>query len=70
MPHAPTSDDNARGGAGIPDAPDVDAVARIIDPDAWHESLPTDGCGAYWISRRNDARRKAKAVRALMEGQS
>lgn len=42
-----------------------EAVARIVDPDAWHESLPTDGCGVYWIGRRNDARTKADAILAL-----
>lgn len=48
------------------DAGDEDAAARIIDPDAWHETLPTDGCGAYWMGRRNNARQKAEAVRALI----
>ncbi|UKK84769.1 hypothetical protein L7H23_01300 [Sphingopyxis sp. BSN-002] len=43
-----------------------DAVAKIIDPDAWHETLPTDGCGAYWVGRRNKARERAKAIAAAM----
>lgn len=38
----------------------VEDIAKIIDPDAWHETLPTDGCGVYWLGRRNDARSKAK----------
>jgi hypothetical protein len=40
----------------------VEAVARIIDPDAWHEKLPTDGLAATWICRRNKAREKARAA--------
>lgn len=40
----------------------VEVVARIIDPDAWHEALPADGCGAYWIGRRNKARTNAQAI--------
>lgn len=40
----------------------VDDIAKIIDPDAWHDTLPTDGCGVYWIGRRNDARAKANAI--------
>jgi len=39
-----------------------DALAKIIDPDAWHETLPADGCGVYWIGRRNEARAKAEAI--------
>lgn len=47
-------------------ATDLDVIAKIIDPDAWHETLPTDGCGVYWIGRRNDARAKAsEAIDAL-----
>lgn len=42
------------------------AVAKIIDPDAWHETLPTDGCGVYWIGRRNKARDQANAIRQLL----
>lgn len=42
-----------------------EAAARIVDPDAWHETLPTDGCGPYWIGRRNKARTKAHAILAL-----
>lgn len=44
----------------------LDDIAKIIDPDAWHETLPTDGCGAYWIGRRNNARAKARAVIATL----
>lgn len=43
-----------------------DAVAKLIDPDAWHETLPTDGCGAYWMGRRNKARAQAHAIHALI----
>lgn len=39
-----------------------DTIAKIIDPDAWHETLPTDGCGVYWIGRRNKARRQAEDI--------
>lgn len=44
---------------------DREAIARIIDSDAWHETLPTDGCGAYWIARRNNAKAKADSILAL-----
>lgn len=47
---------------GIEREDNLDGIAKIIDPDAWHETLPTDGCGAYWIGRRNDARGKANQV--------
>lgn len=40
----------------------IEKLARIIDPDAWHETLPTDGCGVYWIGRRNKAKATARAV--------
>lgn len=38
----------------------VDMVAKIIDPDAWHDKLREDGCGAYWHGRRGKARDKAE----------
>lgn len=44
---------------------DREAVARIIDPDAWHETLPTDGCGQHWMGRRKKALAKADAILAL-----
>lgn len=40
----------------------LDDAAKIIDPDAFHSSLPTDGCGAYWHGRRADAREKAQRI--------
>jgi hypothetical protein len=43
----------------------LDDIAKVIDPDAWHETLPTDACGAYWTSRRIAARVKAEAILAL-----
>ena len=45
----------------------IERAARIIDPDAWHETLPTDGCGVYWIDRRNKARRKAQELQPLVQ---
>lgn len=49
--------------------PDREAIARLIDSDAWHESLPKDGCAAYWSARRTKARNKADDIRKmLMEG--
>lgn len=46
---------------------DVERVAKIIDPDAWHETLPTDGLGAYWIDRRGKAREQARAVLSAIQ---
>jgi len=43
-----------------------ETMARIIDPDAWHETLPADGCGEYWIGRRNKAKTKADAIIAAL----
>lgn len=37
-------------------------IAKIIDPDAWHDTLPQDGCAPYWMKRRNDARMKAQTI--------
>ena len=39
-------------------------IARIIDPDAWHHTLPTDGCGQHWMGRRKKALAKADAIMA------
>ena len=36
-------------------------AAKIIDPDAWHPSLPNDG-NDYWTGRRVEAREKAKQI--------
>jgi hypothetical protein len=44
----------------------VELVARIIDPDAWHEKLPADGCGVYWSNRRASAKQKAQSIVAAM----
>jgi hypothetical protein len=41
------------------------AIARIIDPDAWHPLLKEDGCGAHWHGRRAKALAKADAILAL-----
>jgi hypothetical protein len=41
-------------------------IARIIDPDAWHETLRTDGCGEYWMGRRAKALAKADAILASL----
>ena len=40
-------------------------IARIIDPDAWHDNLPEDGLGVWWITRRNKAREQADRILAL-----
>ncbi|UIJ43744.1 hypothetical protein LZK98_11645 [Sphingomonas cannabina] len=40
-------------------------IARIIDPDAWHEALPTDGLG-HWHGRRKRALTKVDAILALL----
>lgn len=37
-------------------------IAKIIETDAWHETLPQDGCAPYWMKRRYDARSKASAI--------
>lgn len=42
-------------------------MARIIDPDAWHDTLQEDGLGNYWISRRHTARQKVDAILALFD---
>lgn len=41
-------------------------LARIIDPDAWHEKLPTDGLAQHWHARRKKALAKADAILALL----
>jgi len=45
-------------------------VAKIIDRDAWHNSLPRDGCGAYWYDRRHKALAKADAILELLAASS
>lgn len=44
----------------------VEDVAKIIDPDAWHDTLPADGCGAYWSMRRMKALSKAEMILAAL----
>lgn len=46
---------------------EVEAVARVFDPDAWHEGLRTDGLGAYWHDRRAKALSKAQAAIAALD---
>jgi hypothetical protein len=41
------------------------AAAKIVDPDAWHHTLPQDGCGQHWSGRRNKALSKADRILAL-----
>lgn len=41
---------------------DIETAARIVDPDAWHEKAPADGCSEFWSGRRSKAREKAKAI--------
>lgn len=39
-----------------------DKIAEIVDPDAFHPLLKTDGLGAHWHARRAVARKKAEKV--------
>jgi hypothetical protein len=43
-----------------------ETIARIIDPDAWHDTLPTDGYGLYWMDRRKKVLAKADAILASL----
>lgn len=48
----------------------LEELARIIDPDAWHETLPTDGCGVYWALRRLKVRAQARAILTALRDDS
>ena len=41
---------------------DIETAARVIDPDAWHEKTPDDGCSEYWSGRRGKAMDKARTI--------
>lgn len=43
------------------------AIGKVIDPDAWHSTLPADGCGIHWMRRRKKAIEKAAAIFAMVE---
>ncbi|QPQ55555.1 hypothetical protein IC614_02840 [Allosphingosinicella flava] len=47
----------------------IERVAKVIDPDAWHHTLPgnmpDDGSYAHWRKRRYVALEKAKAIAAM-----
>lgn len=43
-----------------------EAIARLIDPDAWHHTIVDDGTSLYWTGRRNLALTKADAILGLI----